>query len=88
MDSTEVIAKDPIKTEVELCPYPRINLSTSEDIRREMARIYRETRSKKISAAEGTKLIYMLAQILRAHEVYSLEKRLINIENISPKLIR
>lgn len=88
MESIELISKDPIRSEAELYPYPRINLSTSEDIRREMARIYRETRSNKISAAEGTKLIYILAQILRAHEVYSLEKRLINIENISPKLIR
>jgi hypothetical protein len=88
MESIELITKDPIKTEVELCPSPRINLSTSEDIRREMARIYRETRLSKTSASDGTKLIYMLAQILRAHEIYSLEKRLINIENISPKLAR
>ncbi len=61
-------------------PYPRINLSTSEDIRREMAKIYRETRFNKILPNNGTKLVYMLTNILKAYEVTEIEKRLIDLE--------
>ena len=51
-------------------PVPRINLSTSEDIRREMGRVYREARSKKLLATEASKLVYILTQILKATERY------------------
>jgi hypothetical protein len=59
---------------------PRINLATSEDVRREMARIYRDARLNRISANDGTKLTYILGQILKAHEIYSIEKRLSDLE--------
>ena len=62
-------------------PVPRINLSTSEDIRREMARVYREARSKKLLATEASKLVYILTQILKATEVYLLEERLSELES-------
>lgn len=55
-----------VSTKVLDDPTPRINLSTSEDIRREMARVYRETRFNKILPANGTKLVYMLINILKA----------------------
>ncbi len=61
-------------------PYPRINLSTSEDIRREMAKVYRETRCNKILPSNGTKLVYMLTNILKAYEVTEIEKRLTDLE--------
>jgi hypothetical protein len=61
-------------------PHPRINLSTSEDIRREMARVYRETRCNKILPNNGTKLVYMLINILKAYEVTEIEKRLTDLE--------
>ncbi len=61
-------------------PTPRINLSTSEDIRREMARVYRETRCNKIMPTNGTKLVYMLVSILKAYEVTEIEKRLSGLE--------
>ena len=61
-------------------PTPRINLTTTEDVRREMARVYREARSRTLAANEATKLVYMLTQILRATEVYLLEKRLVELE--------
>ena len=67
-------------TEIIDDPTPRINLSTSEDIRREMAKVYRETRSNKILPTNGTKLVYMLVNILKAYEVTELEKRLIDLE--------
>ena len=69
-DSTEVIED----------PTPRINLSTSEDIRREMAKVYRETRCNKIIPTNGTKLVYMLINILKAYEVTEIEKRLRDLE--------
>ena len=60
---------------------PRINLSTSEDIRREMAKVYREARGKKMVATEASKLVYILTQILKATEVYLLEERLSELES-------
>ena len=62
-------------------PIPRINLSTSEDIRREMGRVYREARSKKLLATEASKLVYILTQLLKATEVYLLEERLSELES-------
>jgi len=61
-------------------PLPRINLSTSEDIRREMAKVYRETRFSKILPNNGSKLVYMLINILKAYEVTEIEKRLVDLE--------
>jgi hypothetical protein len=61
-------------------PLPRINLSTSDDIRREMARVYRETRFNKIMPNNGTKLVYILTNILRAYESTEIEKRLVELE--------
>jgi hypothetical protein len=69
-----------IDTEILEDPLPRINLSTSEDIRREMARVYRETRGNKILPNNGTKLVYMLINILKAYEVTEIEKRLVELE--------
>jgi hypothetical protein len=61
-------------------PHPRINLSTSEDIRREMAKVYRETRRNKILPSNGTKLVFMLMSILKAYEVSEMEQRLVDLE--------
>jgi hypothetical protein len=67
-------------TEVIDDPTPRINLATSEDIRREMARVYRETRCNKILPNNGTKLVYMLISILKAYEATEIERRLKDLE--------
>ena len=67
-------------TEVLEDPTPRVNLSTSEDIRREMAKVYRETRCNKILPSNGTKMVYMLINILKAYEVTEIEKRLADLE--------
>ena len=69
-----------VNTEVNDDPTPRINLSTSEDIRREMAKVYRETRCNKILPSNGTKLVYMMINILKAYEVTEIEKRLTDLE--------
>ena len=59
---------------------PRLNLSTSEDVRREMAKVYREARSRQIEPSEATKLVFILTQILRAHEQVVLEGRIAELE--------
>lgn len=61
-------------------PTPRINLATADDIRREMAKVYRETRCKKILPTNGTKLVYMLINILKVYEITELEKRFSDLE--------
>ncbi len=66
-------------------PTPRINLSTSDDIRREMARVYRETRFNKIPPNNGTKLVYMLTNILKTYEVTEIERRLADLEKAQLK---
>jgi predicted nucleic acid-binding protein len=65
---------------------PRINLATSEDIRREMSKVYRETRCNKILPSNGTKLVYMLINILKAYEVTEIEKRLTDLELVNLKV--
>jgi len=75
-------------TEVLDEPTPRINLATSEDIRREMAKVYRETRCNKILPSNGTKLVYMLINILKAYEVSEIEKRLTELELTHLKCIK
>jgi len=60
---------------------PRINLATSEDVRREMAKVYRESRAGKLATSEATRLVYILVQILKATEVYLLEERLSELES-------
>ena len=57
-------------------PTPRINLATSEDVRREMAKVYREARLNKLLISDATKLSYILTQILKAHELMVLERRI------------
>ena len=59
---------------------PRINLATSDDVRREMAKVYRESRGGKIATSEATRLVYILTQILKAHEVHVLEQKLLALE--------
>ena len=74
-----------VSTEVLDDPTPRINLATSEDIRREMAKVYRETRCNKILPSNGTKLVFMLMSILKAYEVSEMEQRLADLELVNLK---
>jgi len=63
-------------------PTPRINLATSEDVRREMAKVYREARTGKLPISDATKLSYILTQILKAHELTVLESRIELLEKV------
>ena len=81
--STEHSPVCPVDTSIDCDHTPRINLATSEDIRREMAKVYRETRCNKIMPSNGTKLVYMLISILKAYEVTEIEKRLTDLELVN-----
>ena len=59
---------------------PKINLATSEDIRRELAKVYREARGGTLPIGDGTKLCFMLVQLLKAHEMSVLEMRVEALE--------
>ena len=69
-----------MNTEIVDNPTSRINLATSDDIRREMAKVYRESRGEKLATSEATRMVYMLTQILKAYEVHVLEKKVLALE--------
>lgn len=58
----------------------RIDLKTIDDIRLEMARVYREMRSNQIEAQQGTKLVYVLSAIGKLIELHEIEKRITALE--------
>jgi hypothetical protein len=42
---------------------PQIKLKTLDNVRQEMARVYRDARQGRIDTQEGSRLIYMLGQL-------------------------
>ena len=74
--------------DIRLFPTPlRIDLKTIDDVRVEMARVYRDMRGGKIDTADGTKLAYVLAQIGKLIESGEIEKRLEALEAGKPRRI-
>ena len=63
----------------------RVKLDTLSDIKREMAKVYRECRSNLIDAQTGTKLSWMLQGIAKVIESSDLEQRIEALENVSTK---
>jgi hypothetical protein len=61
---------------------PRIDLKTIDDVRVEMARVYRDMRAGKLETADGTKLAYVLSQLGKLIESGELEKRLEALEGV------
>ncbi len=55
---------------------PTIHLKTADDVRLEIAKVYREMRQGKIDMADGTKLVFVLGQLNRAIETGVLENRI------------
>lgn len=58
----------------------RIDLKTIDDVRLEMARVYREMRGNQVEAAIGTKLVYVLSSIGKLIEIHEIEKRIMKLE--------
>ena len=60
---------------VDIKPTPSIHLKTIDDVRLEMAKVYRDMKLQKIPTHDGTRLVYVLAQIGKMIELHELEKR-------------
>lgn len=64
-------------------PHPReIKLKTANDVRLEMAKVYREMRHGKIETGEGSKLVYVLVQIAKVIETSEIEARMESLERV------
>lgn len=59
---------------------PTIHLKTADDVRLEMAKVYREMRQGRIDMADGTKLVYVLSQLNKAIETGIVEARMEMLE--------
>lgn len=58
----------------------KINLSTLHDLRREMARVYRDARAGRIETQDASRLTYMLGELVKVQTVIDLEARLNRLE--------
>lgn len=58
----------------------KIDLSTINDVRLEMASVYRAMKSGNIEAANGSRLVYVLGQIGKMIELHDIEKRVEQLE--------
>jgi hypothetical protein len=85
MSNLEPVEIDGITGEVETMPPQknkryRCELSTVQDVRREMAKVYRECRSDMIDAQTGTKLTWMLGELRKTIELSDFEQRIEQLE--------
>ncbi len=58
----------------------RLPLSTAVDVRKELARLYRQMKVGRIPAADGTKLAYVLNILRQTIETSDIEQRLEALE--------
>jgi hypothetical protein len=71
----------PVPTGLTVIPTPlRIDLKTIDDVRLEMARVYRDMRSGSIDTQDGTRLTYVLAQVGKLIQTGELEQRIESLE--------
>jgi hypothetical protein len=65
-----------------LNPIPRqkVRLHTIDDVRLEMGKVYRDVRMGKLEATEGTKLAYILGQMVKVFELSVIEARINALE--------
>ncbi|MCK9622251.1 MAG: hypothetical protein M0R47_17145 [Methylobacter sp.] len=59
----------------------RAKLDTMQDVKREMAKVYREARSGMVDVQDATKLTWMLQAVSKVIEGSDLEKRIEVLEN-------
>lgn len=58
----------------------KIDLKTIDDVRLEMATVYRSMRNGQIETTDGTKLVYVLGAIGKMIEVHDIEARIALLE--------
>lgn len=61
---------------IEVKPTPSIHLKSIDDVRLEMAKVYRDMKLQRIATSDGTRLVYVLGQIGKMIELHDIEKRL------------
>ena len=61
-------------------PPPRLNLTTVDDIRRELGKVYRDARSGALQTQEATRLGYLLDLLRKMIEAGEFERRLEQLE--------
>jgi hypothetical protein len=76
-NSTETLNIEPVDSR----PTPVIHLKTIDDIRLEMAKVYREMKSQRIVTSDGTRLVYVLSQIGKMIELHEIERRIERLEH-------
>lgn len=71
---------------LKVVPLPRLRLplKSVEDVRREMARVYRDMRSNRLDRADGCKLAYVLSSLGKLIELSDLERRISILEGRDP----
>jgi hypothetical protein len=57
-----------------------IDLATLNDVRREMCRLYRDMRTKRMDPQDGTRMTYVLSQIAKILELGQIQARVESIE--------
>ena len=71
---------------IEVLPTPRrVDLATIDDVRLEMAKVYREMKSGDIPTQDGTRLTYVLSQIGKLIEAHELQGRVDALEDALSK---
>ena len=78
-NDTELVSIDSSNHELLATP-SRIDLKYIDDVRLEMAKVYRDMKQQKIPAQDGTRLVYVLTQIGKMIELHDIEKRVNRIE--------
>jgi hypothetical protein len=53
----------------------KVNLSSLDDVRLEMSRVYRDMRTKRIDPQNGTRLVYVLSQLAKLREITQIARR-------------
>ena len=74
-------AEMPVVAEFLLAPTPaNLPLRNADDVRIEMAKVYREMRGGKLELNSGAKLVWVLSQIIRVIETSVIELRVDAVE--------
>lgn len=85
-DEGELVTVDGVEVLTAPTPRLRIPLRTAHDVRRELARLYRQMKAGVIPCADGTKMAYVLNMLRQAIETGDLEARIQALEAAKEKL--
>lgn len=61
---------------------PTIHLKTADDVRLEMAKVYRSAKANELDVADATKLVYILSQVGKMIETHDIQTRVEAVERI------